>query len=246
MATLSFNDIEFEINDNLVSRRYSKFLQLNSKNVNQFFYMGETETQIKDEIEKIAYMKGADNIDMNELHELFVDNENDKDLIRLNHLIHYYELVTNHYPPRWGFEPTGEYMELEEEDYEHFTLTRKFGTLYMGYPHVGKHFAEVVFSNDLDIKEEQYQPQSIARTNFFCWLGRDISAPPAIFWNRAQKVHKKLKERLNLPELNDSALRMGYIPFATLKTRINSNELVSHLLKVKQTGGINYTELFNG
>ena len=53
------------------------------------------------------------------------------------------------------------------------------------------------------------------------------------------------KWRLELPELDDPALRMGYIPFAKLKTRINSNELVSHLLKVKQSS-TNYTELFNG
>ena len=245
MATLNFNDIEWKVNNNPISQRYAKFLKDNIEDTNQFFYMGETETQIKDEIEKIAYLKGAETLDLNELHEFFVDNEEDNELKRLNHLIHYYELVQNNYPPRWGYEPSDASIALEPEDYEQFTLTRNFGDLYIGSPHVGKHFAEIVFSNDNEIKEQQYWPQEICRTNFFCWLGKDFTAPPQWFWNRAQKLHKKLKDRLGLPELNDPNLRLGYIPFAKLKTRINSNELVSHLLKVKQ-GSNNYTELFNG
>lgn len=244
METLNFNGIEWEVLDTPIAKRYSEFLK-DRIDTKQFFYMGETKTQIKDEIEKIAYMKGAPTMDLNELHEYFADHEEDEDLQRLNHLIHYYELVDNNYPPRWGLEPTNDYIGLLEEDFDQFTLTRQYGYLYIGYPHVGKHFAEIVFSNDVDIKEEQYHPQEICRTNFFCWLGKEISSPPVTFWNKAQKVHKQVKDRLNLPEMDDPALRMGYIPFAKLKTRINSNELVSHLLKVKQ-GSTNYTELFNG
>ena len=244
MATLNFNGIEWEVLNTLVAKRYAKFLEDNIADTKQFFYMGETKEQIKDEIEKIAYMKGAPSMDLNDLHEYFVNDEQDEELQRLNHLIHYYELVDNGYPPRWGYEPTNASMELFEKDYESFTLTRKFGYLYIGYAHVGKHFAEIVFSNDTDINEDQYYPQDLARTNFFCWLGQEIEAPSEQFWNRAIKIHGQLKERLNLPAIDDPYLRMGYIPFAKLKTRINSNELVNHLLKMK--GKTNYTELFNG
>ena len=188
MATLNFNDIEWEVLDTLVAKRYSKFLEENIANTKQIFYMGETETQIKDEIEKIAYLKGVENLDINNLDEIFEEYEEDEDLQRLNHLIHYYEIVKANYPPRWGFEPTNSCMELFPADYDEQTVTMKYGYLYLEEP---------------------------ARTNFFCWLGKEIPA-----------------------------LNMGYIPFAKLKTRINSNELVNHLLKMK--GKTNYMELFNG
>ena len=50
MATLNFNDIEWEVLDTLVAKRYAKFLEENIANTKQIFYMGETETQIKEQI----------------------------------------------------------------------------------------------------------------------------------------------------------------------------------------------------
>ena len=116
METLSFNGIDWEVLDTPIAKRYSEFLE-GRGDTKQFFYMGETKTQIQDEIEKIAYMKGAPTMDLNDLHEYFADHEEDEDLQRLNHLIHYYELVDNNYPPRWGFEPSEDYIGLLEEYY---------------------------------------------------------------------------------------------------------------------------------
>ena len=61
---------------------------------------------------------------------------------------------------------------------------------------------------------------------------------------RIENARKLLQERLDLPEQGDPALRVGYIPFAKLKTRINSSELVNHLLKAKGKNK-NYMELFD-
>tara|TARA_B100001109_G_C18629015_1_gene365117 strand:- start:224 stop:664 length:441 start_codon:yes stop_codon:yes gene_type:complete len=136
-------------------------------------------------------------------------------------------------------------MELFPADYEEFTLTREFGTLYINYSHVGKHFAEIVFSNDFDIKKEQYRPQEYARPSFMCWLGDNLTQSGLSEFNvRVENARQMLQERLDLPEKGDPALRCGYIPFAKLKTRINSSELVNHLLKVKGKN-TNYMELFD-
>ena len=56
-------------------------------------------------------------------------------------------------------------------------------------------------------------------------------------------AHDKLKSRLNLPDIDDPAMRIGYIPFAKLKDDININELTNHLLKCK-TKSKNQWELF--
>ena len=58
------------------------------------------------------------------------------------------------------------------------------------------------------------------------------------------KFHLVLKERLDLPDFDDPSLRLGYIPFAKLKTDINSSDLIQHLLKAKIRHN-NYTELFS-
>ena len=242
MTTLNFNGIEWEPLDTIVAKRYVSFLEKNKHEAKEFFYLGETQEEIKAEIDKIVFMLGQEPTDdLNKLHEYFADNEEDPEMARLNHLIHYYELVDAGYPPRWGYESGPSYMDLFPKDYEEFTLERRPGYLYINYPHVGKHFAEIVFSGDINVKQEQFQPQSIARTGFNVWLGPEVDG--STFKNKAKKVHKVLKERLDLPEWNDPSLRLGYIPFAKLKTDINSSDLIQHLLKAKIRHN-NYTELF--
>lgn len=242
MTTLNINDIEWEPLPTVVAKRYTKFLEEHRHESKEFFYLGETKEEIKGEIDKIVYMLGQEPTDdLNKLHEYFADHEDDPEMSRLNHLIHYYELVDAGYPPRWGYESGPSFMELFPADYEEFTVTRKPGYLYINYPHVGKHFAEIVFSGDVSVKKEQYHPQTIARTGFNVWLGPEIDGIG--FKKRARIIHRKLKDRLDLPDFEDPGLRLGYIPFAKLKTNINSSDLIQHLLKVKIRHK-NYTELF--
>lgn len=248
MKTLSFNNIEWEVLDTPVAKRFALFLEENGSKSKEFFFLGETERQIKDEIEKLSFMLGIESTnDMNKLHDIFAENNDpDEDHSRLNNLIHYHELVENGFPPRWGYldgDPNAK-MRLHYEDYEQFTLTREFGTLYINYAHVGKHFAEIVFSNDFDIKKEQYRPQDYARPSFMCWLGEDLDKSSLREFNvRIENARKILQKKLDLPEKGDPSLRVGYIPFAKLKTNINNSELVNHLLKVKGKND-NYMELF--
>ena len=133
-------------------------------------------------------------------------------------------------------------MQLFSPDYSYFTLTRLPGYLYINYPHVGKHFAEIAFSEDYDIKKEQYVPQDICRPSFFCWLGEEVS-PSNAAWEKIEEAHIRLKDRLELPDLEDPSMRIGYIPFARLSGDINTNELTNHLLKCKRKSN-NQWELF--
>jgi hypothetical protein len=253
---LNFNDVEWEVLDTPIAERFAKFLVANVHETNEFFFMGETLREIKSEIEKIAYMAGwpADS-DMNKLHEMFADHPDHPDASRLNDLIHYHELQSSGFPPRWGHSVRAnthranlEYnsnaeINVREEDYKHFTVERVPGHLYVNYAHVGKHFAEIVFSEDIGIKKDQYHPQSLCRPSFHCWLGPEINSYTSEgFKARAKIMHAKLKTRLNLPD-DMEALRLGYIPFAKLKTDININELSNKLLQCKGKNK-NYTELF--
>ena len=78
-----------------------------------------------------------------------------------------------------------------------------------------------------------------------CWLGDNLTQAGLSEFNvRVENARQMLQERLDLPEKGDPALRCGYIPFAKLKTRINSSELVNHLLKAKGNNK-NYMELFD-
>jgi len=246
---LNFNDVEWEVLDTPIASRFANFLMANIHETNEFFFMGETTREIKDEIEKIAYMAGwpADS-DMNKLHEMFADHPDHPHASRLNDLIHYFELQVSGYPPRWGHSVRGTdcnaEIELSKEDKVLATITRVPGQLYINYPHVGKHFAEIVFSEDTNIKPSQYIPQDICRPSFHCWLGQAIEASQATgFMARAKVMHNTLQKKLDLPEFTDPDMMIGYIPFAKLKDDININELSNKLLQHKGKNK-EYTELF--
>ena len=247
MTTLNFKGLDFEVLDTPVAKRFAKFLMDNIHESREFYFMGDKPQEIKDEIDKIVYMLGKEPTnDLNLLHEYFADHEDDPEMQRLNNLIHYYELLVNNFPPRWGMMVGNSTMELTPEDYEHFTLERHPGWLYVNYPHVGKHFAEIAYSQDYDIKKEQYVPQTVCRPSFHIWLGEDWSTTNMNLFNvRLRTVHMKLQEKLELPDYDDPAMRIGYIPFAKLKDSINTNELVSLLLKAKSKCNDQW-ELFDG
>ena len=247
MTILNFKDIEFEVLDTLLAKRYAKFLEENIHQSREFYFMGESRSQVKDEIDKIVYMLGKEPTDdMNKLHDYFADHEDEPEMGRLNNLIHYYELIINEFPPRWGYMVGNAEMKLFPADYEHFTLHRNPGWLYVNYPHVGKHFAEIAYSMDLDIPKEQYVPQSLCRPSFHIWLGDEITKDHIVqFKNlRLSLAHGMLtRDGWDLPDIDDPALRMGYIPFAKVSDAINTNELTNHLLKCK-TKSKNQWELF--
>jgi hypothetical protein len=232
---LNFKDLEFDVLDNVLAKRYSQFLKEHVHETKEFYFMGDREDVILAEIDKIVYMLGKEPTrNMNKLHEYFADHDDEEEMSRLNNLIHYYELVINNFPPRWGMMNGHSTLELFPKDYEYFTLERHPGWLYISYPHVGKHFAEIAWSNDYNIEAHQYVPQEFMRPSFHIWLGDPLSVENInLFQPRLQMAHDKLKTKLDLPDLDDPTLRCGYIPFAKLKDDINTNDLTNYFLKCK-------------
>ena len=77
--SLNINDIEWEPLQTIVATRYIKFLEQHMHEAKEFFYLGETEEEIKGEIDKIVYMYGKDPTDdLNKLHVRFVVSFNTK------------------------------------------------------------------------------------------------------------------------------------------------------------------------
>jgi hypothetical protein len=52
-------------------------------------------------------------------------------------------------------------VSLALEHYNLFTTDFKFGELYMGYSHIGRHPVEIYHSNDLDVPHDQILPQNV-------------------------------------------------------------------------------------
>ena len=72
MMTLNFNDIEWEVLDTLVAKRFAKFFKEHESSSKEIYFMGESEQQIKDEIDKVSYMLGIEPTeDMNKLHDIY-------------------------------------------------------------------------------------------------------------------------------------------------------------------------------
>ena len=58
MTTLNFNDLEFEVLDTLVAKRFAKFLTEHIHESREFYFMGDSEEQVLTEIDKMVYMLG--------------------------------------------------------------------------------------------------------------------------------------------------------------------------------------------
>lgn len=221
---LEFKDIEWETINNSFSERYVPFLLKQLWESQEYF---EDIAHLPEVLRKIDFTCQQLDIkyqNLNELHELTVKNRAENELYqRLNDLIHLYERIEMQYPPRWGYRNGNSALDLIETDYEFFTVDRKFGYLYVMYPHVARHYVEAVLSND---PTGTIQPQTLARPNFFCWLGDDYIVRD-IFIEKAHNFNTKYN--LNY-DINDNKLAMGFIPFAKLKNPVEN--LVERLKNV--------------
>jgi len=209
---LKFHGIEWETINNSFSERYVEFLNEKLSESEEYYednvFLLST---LEDQIKTLCLQLGIGYSTINDVHELTVDHRaDDSRYAQLNDLIHYYEREQNNYPPRWGYRNGNSAMVLEDADYDFFTLDRKYGYLYVMYPHVARHFAEAVVAND---PTGTIQPQTLARPNFFCWLGKD-----SIVTDKFTLMAQDFIDRHKLSyDLSDKKLALGYIPFAKLK-----------------------------
>lgn len=225
---LTFNNIDFTVYDDDFSQKHAAFVEKDVQPENEFFWLDLDAEKIKKEINDIrleldiAPQMIMDDSLLNHLHSNFVqwhDHAHDMDkkkLIEMNEKIHMYELAKKGQPPRWGYINGKTTYRLPEFIYPRFTIKRQFGHLYMGYTHVGKHFAEIVESCDFHIPSNQIVPQYWARSDFFIWLGEDITdAQEAAWMEKAHATYRKMKDKMPYA-FHDPKLAIGYVPFAKL------------------------------
>jgi hypothetical protein len=101
---------------------------------------------------------------------------------------------------------------LELEDYKFFGTDFKFGGLYMGYSHIGRHPIELYHANDRNVPADQILPQNVIGP-IHCLYFHDYKIDMEKFTSFYQD------SRIPWPySLDDPRLAVGMISMGTLKT----------------------------
>jgi len=203
----------------------------------QFYEFGETEEEIESKLQETVehlkaylpdYFKETD--DLNRLHENFpdllpqeTDNEIRHWLSMFNYHLHHLERKRSVYKTKRQFLfstylPT---EPLELADYDLFTPSKKENTVYMNYPHVGKHIMELVGDADADVPPEHIVPTNHIKADLLFHLEKD-------FWVGQEKevishVNEwlvNIEQKLPYP-IGDKRLAIGHIPIGKVDPDIN-------------------------
>lgn len=227
--------ISYEFYDNPVAKLIYERMKSQENDLVQrdnFCNFGETEEEIRAELEEITEkLRGLLDfndgtvLDLNRLHENFPTYnrlyQKDKTigplLSRFNGRLHHLEHLENHNRQASFFVMAANDDGVPIEDdtwYDLFTPFRKLGEMYHHYPHVGKHFLEMLIDEDYDIPKDQIQLTSkIANT--FCFWFSDTHPTGGVeyrkLWYWGEEFHKKMAHKLPY-EWGDKRLAIGHIP----------------------------------
>lgn len=124
--------------------------------------------------------------------------------------------------------------ELSQEDFRLFTASRKFGDLCLHYPHVGRHFLELVKARDFDCPIDQIVTQTKITAYHTCRFYDDVFSE-----EEYQLFLKKYLEFSSLSEdfnIEDPALAYGYIKLGTLQYS-DKNEIIEIIKNTHYVSG---------
>ena len=118
--------------------------------------------------------------------------------------------------------------ELNDEDYSHFTIAKKFGTIYVNYCQVGRHLFEMFQAQDHDLAEEHILPLKLVSADSYFWFGPS-SGKSGLEKKYAQieawfKQNEELFRRRGLGAWGDPRLAIGWLPVADLDRTIHPQE----------------------
>lgn len=227
--------ITVELFNNRVANRIWNIIK-DAKNVEfvsrkQFYEFGETKKDVEAKLQeavdnlkrlKPEYFRDAD--DLNRLHENFPDlvhTEKNPEarywLDMFNYHLHHLERKQHNGKRQFLFCSSLGSEPLEPKDYDLFTLAKEKNTVYMNYPHVGKHIPELVQDNDTEVPKEHIIPTSILTPDLLFhldedrWSGNDELMTSFInFWL------KSIEHKLPYP-IGDKRLALGHIPLGKMK-----------------------------
>ena len=127
-------------------------------------------------------------------------------------------------------------VPLTDEFYQDFYLGFDFGTAFVNYPHVGRHFYELFQAKDDFLADEHIQPFTKLSADTFLWFGPTLGHPyGSMTRNKIQEWFEKNAERFNRLGYfwGDPRLALGHIPVARLAeplyTTAEVRDFVNHL-----------------
>lgn len=183
----------------------------------------------------------------NIFHTHFPEHKNDTDpvhrqqLERYNDLIHYIENVdrANHTTyPQMHMIVSSNKIPLELDDYQYFTPQRRFGDLHLGYPHIGRHPAEIMWANDVDVPTDQILPQHLL--NGFHWCRFYDGADESYNINQFRQFYYSSKIKWPY-ELGDPRLAVGDLHIGRLETvdgqSLSKKQILSMITSCNQVLG---------
>ena len=225
--------LSYKLYDNAVSKRLFQRLQTQKNDLlsrTEFYNFGETIQDVDDKISSIVNqlveLKVIESSsDLNKLHEDFARYESaytgstQRLLWDLNIHIHNKEDLQNGTgEKRINITCMDEGEPLLEEAYDLFTLQKKYGVLYMGYPHVGKHLFEMFIDNDVDIPAEQIVPTNKLINYMICYLGEGRFKQQVeldIFLMELLNFYKTVEHKMPY-KWTDKRLAIGNLPLGEL------------------------------
>ncbi len=121
-------------------------------------------------------------------------------------------------------------VQLKGQDDNEFTISKKFGTCYLSYCQVGRHFYELFLSDDQVADDEHVQPLQYSSADTYFWFGQSTSKE--FDQRRYEKMRvwfQKQQERFRKMgyEWGDSSIRWGWVPVADInyETKSRADEI---------------------
>lgn len=209
----------------------------------EFYNWGETEQDVRNKLDHSVDMikqlapgiQFNDSNDLNTLHVNFPDLIVDADgellhwLSMFNYYIHHLENISRGAHRSflvcagWNDQPE----KLEYSDYDLFTTEKKYGYLYMNYPHVGKHIAELYYDNDVDVPRHQIVPTSILKNDFYGWFDKDSNRSTEKMRKKIMRWCMKISHKLPFTP-DDPRMAIGYIPIGCLHKPVDHDQIAKN------------------
>jgi len=138
--------------------------------------------------------------------------------------------------------------KLDAEDYKKFKPFNPFGSLVLGYPHVGRTAQELFFSRDLVCPKDQYVPQTDISASCRMIFGSYVFPSLSESREKHEKVYlenwKKFYTNrggkgffecdIDSPDIRFGSLRIGALCYATVGKETIDFQLLGDLLKLRR------------
>lgn len=246
--------LTYRLFDNNVARRiwqmYRDYNDFDFVSRTQFYNWGESENEVRallqESVTQIRRLRpdlfvsdSSNEDDLNRLHEVFPANVHNEQgetkhwLSMFNYHLHHLEDITRNKSRRilLSVNKGGVGSELlSDDDYNLFTVAKHSNYLYMNYPHVGKHIAEIYFDNDVDIPASHITPTSIIKPDLLCWFDKDYFADTASQVELTKKIQRWCLQIVDkLPcDVSSNRMAIGHIPLGVLAHELDADAVNKH------------------